>query len=249
MMAETLARWDKWSIVRKVLKRVSLGVGLALLAFYAGARIHGSVLSRLSLQQFEELKQTVRDNAPVDVSASAEPERTAPKPDIVLWSGKRIKAFEHSLTLRLEPPLAILRIPRLNLEVPMLDGTDDLTLNRGVGWIEGTAQIGENGNIGIASHRDGFFRRLKDIKVGDRVDLEGPRRTETYVVEQLQIVTPNDITVLLPRPKPSLTLVTCYPFYFIGKAPQRYIVHASRTDLELKGDESAGPRSSMLAKQ
>jgi len=203
-----------------------------LLTFYAGARIHRSVLSRLSLQQFEELRPAAHDNAPVDVAASAEPERAALKPDFVLWSGKRIKAFEHSLKLRLEPPLAILRIPRLNLEVPILNGTDDITLNRGVGWIEGTAQIGENGNMGVAGHRDGFFRGLKDIKVGDRVELEGPERTDTYVVDQLQIVRPEDVSVLRPRSQPSLTLVTCYPFYFIGSAPQRYIVHASLTNFD-----------------
>jgi sortase A len=210
---------DKYGTIRKVLKCVFLVVGLALLAFYAGARIHRSVMSRLSLRQFEELKESASNDTPEHVPAKIEPERTALKPDFVLWSGKRIKAFGDSLKLRLDPPLAILRIPRLNLEAPMLNGTDDITLNRGVGWIEGTAQIGENGNIGIAGHRDGFFRGLKDIKVGDRVDLEGPRRTETYVVDQLRIVTPNDISVLLPRPKPSLTLVTCYPFYFIGRAP------------------------------
>lgn len=236
MQTESMRAWKKqrdYTASGKVFKRVFLAVGFALLAFYAGARIHRSVMSRVSMQQFEELKRAARDNAPEeDGPTRVEAERTAAKPDFALWSGGRIKAFEDSLKLRLEPPLAILRIPRLKLEVPMLNGTDDITLNRGVGWIEGTAQIGEDGNIGIAGHRDGFFRALKDIKVGDRVDLEGPQRIEAYIVDQLLIVKPSDVSVLLPRPKPSLTLVTCYPFYFIGGAPERYIVHASRPDLE-----------------
>jgi sortase A len=218
----------KWQATGRVFQRVFLVLGFVLLAFYSGALIHRSVLSRLSLQQFEELKQAARQNAPKDLPAKMEAERTASPPNFALWSGDRIKAFEDALKLRLSPPLAILRIPRLNLEAPLLNGTDDITLNRGVGWIEGTAPVGDKGNIGIAGHRDGFFRGLKGIKVGDRVDLEGLRSTGTYIVDQLQIVNPNDVTVLLPRPKPSLTLVTCYPFYFIGNAPQRFIVHASR---------------------
>ncbi|MFZ0283603.1 MAG: class D sortase [Terriglobales bacterium] len=125
-------------------------------------------------------------------------------------------------------PLGVLRIPKIRLEVAVLEGTDDLTLNRGVGRIEGSAKLGENGNI--AGHRDGFFRGLKDIKVGDRIELEGRERTETYVVDQIKVVDPSNVGVLQPRSKPSLTLVTCFPFHFIGSAPERYIVHASLTD-------------------
>ena len=108
----------------------------------------------------------------------------------------------------------------------MLEGTDDLTLNRGVGHIAGTALVGEDGNIGIAGHRDGFFRGLKNIRVGDRIDLEEPDRIKTYVVERLEIVDPENVSVLRSSSRPSLTLVTCYPFYFIGAAPRRFIVHA-----------------------
>ena len=122
------------------------------------------------------------------------------------------------------------------MEAPLLEGTDDVTLNRGVGRIEGTAHPGEDGNLGIAGHRDSFFRVLKDIKVGDRVDLEGLERSDTYVVDQVEIVDPGDVSVLRPRSKPSLTLVTCYPFYFIGSAPRRYIVHALRQDSKPQAD-------------
>jgi sortase A len=121
----------------------------------------------------------------------------------------------------------VLRVPKIHLEAPVLDGTDDLTLNRGLGHIVNTAKPGEIGNLGIAGHRDGFFRGLKDLGVGDRLDLSLPNRTDTYVVDSVKIVDPRDVSVLEPTSEPSLTLVTCYPFYFVGSAPQRYIVHAS----------------------
>jgi sortase A len=123
--------------------------------------------------------------------------------------------------------MAVLSIDKLRIRVPVFDGTDDLVLNRGVGWIMGTARPGEAGNIGIAGHRDGFFRGLKDIIVGDAVELKTLEEQATYIVDQIEIVNPESVEVLQPGGVPSLTLVTCYPFYFIGSAPQRYIVHAT----------------------
>ena len=121
----------------------------------------------------------------------------------------------------------MLHLSKFQLQVPVLEGTDDLTLNRGIGHIAGTARPGEEGTIGIAGHRDGFFRVLKDISPGDTIELQTARVTDRYKVDQIVLVRPDDISVLQPRPVRSLTLVTCYPFYFIGSAPQRYIVHAS----------------------
>jgi sortase A len=86
---------------------------------------------------------------------------------------------------------------------------------------------GDAGNVGIAGHRDGFFRGLKDISVGDEIDLIMTKEKTTYVVDQIEIVSPADVHVLEPRSTSSLTLVTCYPFYFVGDAPQRFIVHAA----------------------
>jgi sortase A len=102
-----------------------------------------------------------------------------------------------------------------------------LILNRGVGRIPGTSFPGHDGNIGIAGHRDGFFRTLKDIRTGDSIELVTVSGTDIYIVDRIRITGPADVSVLLPRPKPSLTLVTCYPFYFVGPAPNRYIVEAS----------------------
>ena len=134
--------------------------------------------------------------------------------------------------MKFEAPIAVLTIPKIGIEVPVFAGTDDLTLNRGAGMIAGTASPGKTGNMGIAGHRDGFFRRLKDIRVGDHIELFAGHDKFVYAVEDITIVDPSDVTVLSPRPRTSLTLVTCYPFYFVGDAPQRYIVHASLVDTE-----------------
>jgi sortase A len=152
------------------------------------------------------------------------------EPDLSLWSPERIRAWRDTLKTRGAAPLGIFRVPRLKIDVVVLDGTDDWALNRGVGLIEETAKPGTDGNIGIAGHRDGFFRGLKDVSAGDVFELETPTRTDRYRVERTWIVTPEDVSVLDPTPTPSITLVTCYPFYFIVPAPQRFIVRAVRFD-------------------
>ena len=219
---------------RRVLERVCLGLGLSLLAIYVVARIDGTVWSRLAVQSFDQSANRYSQN-PVRGPGSV-------RTDFSLWSPPRIAAYEQSLTRHFIPALAVLRVRSIDLEVPVLDGTDDLTLNRGTGWIRGTTRPGEAGNIGIAGHRDGFFRGLKDLKVNDTMELVTGDRTDTYSVDQIRIVNPDDVSVLQPGATPSLTLVTCYPFYFVGSAPQRYIVHASMrpshflsTDADTKG--------------
>ena len=154
----------------------------------------------------------------------------AVEPDLTLWSPERIAAWRDALAEPGPPPLAVLRIPRIDLEVPVLEGTDRVTLDRGVGHIERTAAPGSDGNSAIAGHRDGFFRGLKDVGPGDAIEIETLRETEVYRVDRIWIVDPTDVSVLDPTPTPSLTLVTCYPFYFVGSAPQRYIVRAVRAE-------------------
>ena len=116
--------------------------------------------------------------------------------------------------------------------------TDDLSLNRAVGHIAGTALPGDSGNVGIAGHRDGFFRGLKDIVTGDTIEITTQAKTDTYVIDQITIVNPSDVSVLAPRSQPSVTLVTCYPFYFVGSAPQRYIVQASLKNADEKNPDA-----------
>jgi sortase A len=142
------------------------------------------------------------------------------------WSIQRTKSYQANPGKPVES-LAVLRIPALHLEVPVLEGTDEVTLNRAVGRIAGTSLPGQGGNIGIAGHRDGFFRGLKDISAGDAIELVRTSGTDVYVVDRIRITDPADVSVLQPRTKHSLTLVTCYPFYFVGPAPSRYIVEAS----------------------
>jgi len=143
-----------------------------------------------------------------------------------LWSQVRVKAYKAALQQETPPTLAILRIPRLELEVPVYDGTSDAILDLAAGRIEGTALPGTTGNIGIAAHRDGFFRVLKDVKEGDALVLETPVATEHYRVEWIRITTPDDVSVIQPTPHAAVTLVGCFPFYHRGSAPQRFIVRA-----------------------
>jgi sortase A len=202
------------------LERVLLITGVLLLTVFVAARIHGTVLSNVELQRFETRQ-------PVSALGPQEGALTAQAPDFGSWSQQRIKDYEESLAEHFAPAIAVLRISKIHLEVPVLEGTDDLTLNRGVGHVTGTANPGESGNMGIAGHRDGFFRGLKDIGLGDTMEVTTLGHTQSYVIDRITIVDPSDVSVLRPRERESLTLVTCYPFYFVGSAPKRYIVQAS----------------------
>ena len=204
-------------------QRLLLVAGVILLAIYALVLIHRSVSSRLALRAFDQAQaagSTTEESSTTRLQGDE-------KVDFSLWSEKRIREYKESLLIEKRLPWAVLSIGKLRIRVPVFDGTDDLVLNRGVGWITGTAKPGEAGNIGIAGHRDGFFRGLKDVVLGDAVELTTLKEQATYVVDQIEIVSPESVEVLQPRGSPSLTLVTCYPFYFIGDAPQRFIVHAT----------------------
>ena len=206
------------------LERLLLFFGIFLVSIYLANLAYSTVYSHASVQSF----WISRASAQTAVEAHPQPQGSLP--DLRLWSEKRIKAYHASLFVNVPPPLGVLDIPSLQLQVPILEGTDDLTLDRGVGHITGTAWLGDGGNIGIAGHRDGFFRALKDIHAGDKIDLHSQKGNTHYLVDEIQIVSPDDVSVLEPRAKSSLTLVTCYPFYFVGSAPLRYIVHATAAD-------------------
>jgi len=203
------------------LERLLLFCGILLVSVYIGSQFYGAVYSRSSLQSFWT------SQAAAQTAVEASPRSQSNLTDFRLWSEKRIQKYQASLLVKVPPPLGVIEIPSLRLQVPILEGTDDLTLDRGVGHIAGTALPGEAGNIGIAGHRDGFFRGLKDIHVGDGIDIQSQQENSHYRVDEIKIVSPDDVSVLGPRAKPSLTLVTCYPFYFVGSAPSRYIVHAT----------------------
>lgn len=208
------------------LERGVIIAGLVLLAFYAALRIHSMITFRAALRELQQDNQAEPANSqkaeptllPSDSShaavGAAAPETEMNVPPAT--AGKQAGAA-----------LALLRIPALQMEVPVLEGTDVFTLNSGVGRIAGTALPGQPGNIGIAGHRDSYFHELKRISKGDTVQLVFKGHTDTYVVDTIEITSPEDVSVLQPSPQPELTLVTCWPFSFIGPAPRRFVVRAS----------------------
>ena len=119
-----------------------------------------------------------------------------------------------------------IEITRLLLSAVVVEGIDKTTLRRAVGHIPGTALPGQAGNVGLAGHRDTFFRALKDVKIKDEVQLATLAGNFNYEVESLRVVDPDNVGVLAPSGHNVLTLVTCYPFYFVGPAPKRWIVRA-----------------------
>jgi LPXTG-site transpeptidase (sortase) family protein len=197
-----------------MLETIAWGAGIVCLASVTVQHIDTVHGNREFVRRFAALRSSEqRPHEPVDVT---------------LWSEARIKAWQSTRDLADPTPLAILRIPRIRLEVAVLEGTDELTLNRAVGHIEETAAPGASGNAGIAGHRDGFFRGLMHVVPGDAIELDTRQGTEEYRIERTWIVNPDNVSVLDPTSERSLTLVTCYPFYVVGPAPQRYIVRAVR---------------------
>jgi len=208
--------------VARLTERILLTTGVVLLIADVGVGLYGVIASRFAVAVFHQKA------AAGPVSSHAGPGTTRPTGmDTSLWSDKRIRAYNESLSHAFGSPLAVLSIPKIHLEVPVFEGTDDVTLDRGVGRITGTARPGQVGNLGIAGQRGGFFRGLKDVTTGDEIKLALPEGEATYVVDQITVVNPQDVSVLQPRPISSITLVTCFPFYFVGSAPERYIVSAS----------------------
>ncbi len=205
-----------------------LGIGILLLGTVSAAYIHRAVMVRRAMHSFAAARQkhvpaTVVNKAapPVEATAAVEGPDGAQKQSLVQAPALGLAARPHA-----DLPLGILRIRKIHLEVPVLSGTDEITLNRGVGRIAGTTVPGEIGNIGIAGHRDGFFRNLKDLNRGDEIELETASASTTYVVERILVTGPDNTSVLQPSRESMLTLVTCYPFHFIGPAPRRFVVQA-----------------------
>jgi len=149
-------------------------------------------------------------------------------PDQSDWSQARRTAWQHARAAGAEPPMAVLRIPDLEIQAEIFPGTSERVLDLGVGHIQGTATPGSGGNVGLAAHRDGYFRRLKDVRIGEEIRIRTGDAEYQYRVASIDIVLPDATHVLAPTPEESLTLVTCYPFYFLGNAPQRFIVRATR---------------------
>jgi sortase A len=156
-----------------------------------------------------ELEQTVK---PVDQHAVAA---------TLIRSAPPASVFKNA-------PLGRIDVPRLGISVAVFEGTSDLILRRAAGHIRGTALPGQPGNAAISAHRDTFFRPLRNIRRDDIINIITLNGQYRYRVLSTKIVRPTDLSVLDPGDGEALTLVTCYPFYFIGAAPSRFIVRAER---------------------
>jgi sortase A len=200
------------------LERLLLLVGLVCLGTVAYAYFDARLTEKEESRRLEEAIQAQHAKpaasqpaAETDSFASFE---TAPP-----------KLDEGALVGRIE-------IPRIGVSSIVLEGVGARTLRRGVGHIPGTDFPFQKGNVGLAGHRDSFFRALKDIGKNDRITLTTPEGTFDYQVEWTRIVLPENTEVLDDEGRPALTLVTCYPFYYVGSAPKRFIVRALRVDPE-----------------
>ena len=186
-------------------ERVSFVAGALLIGFVGFAYVDSVSANRAALAAFDA------------ALASQEPDQG-------LWSAKRRQAYEANVQADLGAPAAVLRIPSIELEAPVFNGTDKVSLNRGVGHVDGSERPGTPGNVAIAGHRDSYFRGLKDVLVGQFMEVETLAGTDQYRISEILIVDPLDTSVLDPTDVDVLTLITCYPFYYVGYAPDRYIV-------------------------
>jgi LPXTG-site transpeptidase (sortase) family protein len=148
-------------------------------------------------------------------------------PDPASWSAERIEAYSAATQAVIDGPVGLLEISSVGIRVPVYADTQEVHLNRGAGVIEGTSPPGVGGNLGIAGHRDGYFRALRGLKVGDVAVIRARGARFEYRIDSIDVVPKEDTSALVDTADPSMTLVTCFPFYFVGHAPQRFVARAS----------------------
>ncbi len=184
------------------LERLLLAVGIVLLGFWAYVSVEAALYQRFENRELDAILQSRAGHVAPSAPGAA---RSRPA------AGSAIGRIE---------------IPRLDVSAVVRVGNDARTLQLAVGHIPGTALPGEPGNVGLAGHRDTFFRRLRDIRADDHIRIVTPEGTFNYKVARTDVVEPTDVWVLDDTGGSVLTLVTCYPFSFVGSAPQRFIVRA-----------------------
>lgn len=194
-------------------------LGVVLLLVFAGGRALGEVERRQAIDAFAA-------SMPATAPRPAALPSVAGAPDRREWSAARVRDHDESLLSDTSLPVAVLRIPRVALEVPVFPDLSERNLNRGAGLVDTAAGVDSNGNLAIAAHRDGYFRALRRVEVGDVIELESAAQQRRYRIDALSIVEPSDLSPLQSSTEPVLTLITCYPFWFVGNAPQRFIVRA-----------------------
>lgn len=197
-------------LVLRWLENALLVVGILSLGWYAGIRMSTIVQQARDNRALERLvaeREAARARAGPSVTATPDVDEEAAPP------------APRSVIGRLE-------VPRLGIMAIVREGTEPGTLRHAVGHISETSLPGTNGNAALAGHRDTFFRKLKEVRPGDHVVVTMPNRTVTYVVRDSRVVAPTETSVLNHSPEPTLTLVTCYPFNYVGAAPDRFVVRA-----------------------
>jgi len=183
-------------------------------------------------RQFDQALLAAHDSAAADLNSHAagvvDLAATAPLMPVFLdASGAAAKnSSARDLSLAPEGPLGRIEIASIGLKAMIQEGTGRQTLQRGVGHIVGTSLLGASGNIGLAGHRDTFFRQLRNIHEGAEITLTTLEGSFLYRVDQISIVEPEDSQVLRDSGENLLTLVTCYPFSYVGPSPKRFIVRA-----------------------
>jgi sortase A len=198
------------------IEQVLFVVGVFLLAYFAIVNVETALYQAYEDRELDAILRS-RSSASSHDTRAAAPAASAGVPAVPVRRPRHLPTG--SIIGRVE-------IPRLKVSSVVRAGSDARTLRLAVGHIPGTSLPGEQGNVGLAGHRDTFFRRLRDVRPNDEIRIAGPDGTYVYRVARTSIVEPSDVWVLDPTPQPSLTLVTCYPFSYVGSAPQRFIVHA-----------------------
>jgi sortase A len=211
------------------IERALFLIGIVCLGIWLYAFVDTRLSERREEQRLEEAlrqraaspKPSVTPAAETDALGSFQERESEKKEED--WASLQEELDEGDLIGRI-------KIPRVGVSAIVLHGVGNKTLRRGVGHIPGTPLPIQDGNVGLAGHRDSFFRALKDIRKDDTIELTTLDGTFQYQVEWTKIVLPEETGVLADEGTPSLTLVTCYPFYYVGSAPKRFIVRAHRID-------------------
>ena len=202
-------------------KSAFFAAGFLALCYCASVLLESWFFQAYQTHRFERALQAGQ-NSPQPLQRPASPSLSS------LMEASRAHAESLGIDSLVGSPLGRIEIGSIGLAAMIMEGDDDRTLRHAVGHIPGTALPGQPGNVALAGHRDTFFRGLRKIHKNDEITLTTLRGTYRYRVDSARVVKPNDTQVLSATADDSLTLVTCYPFYFVGAAPKRFIVRAHR---------------------
>ena len=193
-------------MMRQIFAKLMLVFGLACLALFTYSYVSSTLYESAESRRFDQQR----------IEAAVSPAPPEPK--------ARARTLESGSTI------GRLSVPRLAVKAMVAEGIGDATLDHAIGHIPGTALPGQSGNVAVAGHRDTFFRSLKNLRRNDQIVFTTLNGTYRYSVDEMEIVEPSNVSVLAASQANTLTIVTCYPFRYIGPAPKRFIVKARQLD-------------------